>query len=58
MGITEQISDALAGHKEQIEEGIEKIGDFIDSTTGGKFAAKVDQVQDFLKDKLDGEPQA
>jgi len=54
MGIAEQLSGALSGHGDEIKEGIEKVGDFIDSTTGGKFADKVDQVQNFLEDKLSG----
>ena len=52
MGIADSLSNALSGHEDEIKEGIDKVGDFIDSKTEGKFADKVDQVQDFLKDKL------
>ncbi|MDR2931286.1 MAG: antitoxin [Propionibacteriaceae bacterium] len=55
MGIADQLSGALSGHEDKIKEGIDKVGDFIDSKTGGQFADKVDQVQDFLKDKIPGD---
>ncbi|MDR2895071.1 MAG: antitoxin [Propionibacteriaceae bacterium] len=57
MGIADQISGALSGHADEIKDGIDKVGDFIDSKTGGKFADKVDQVQDLLKDKISGDDQ-
>jgi 4-alpha-glucanotransferase len=52
MGIADTISEALSDHQDDIEEGIDKVGNFIDSTTGGKFADQVDRVQKILKDKL------
>ncbi len=55
MGIADQLSGALSDHEDEIKEGIDKVGDFIDSKTGSKFADKIDQVQDFLKDKLPGD---
>ena len=57
MGLADQLSDALAGHADEIKAGIEKAGDFVDDKTGGKFASQVDQVQEKLAeavDKLDG----
>ncbi len=54
MGIADALSGALSEHEEGIESGIDKVGDFIDSVTGGRFADQVDQVQDFLKDKIPG----
>jgi ABC-type transporter Mla subunit MlaD len=55
MGIADQLSGALSDHADEIEEGIDKVADFIDDKTGDKFADKIDQVQDFLKDKLPGD---
>ncbi len=53
MGVFDSISDAAKDHEAKIEEGIEKIGDFIDEKTGGKFADQVDKVQDLANEGLD-----
>ena len=53
MDIVEQIKNAAAGHEDEIEKGIDSVGDAVDHATGGKFAALVDQAQDFLKDQVD-----
>ncbi|MDR0283375.1 MAG: antitoxin [Propionibacteriaceae bacterium] len=55
MGIADKLSEALSDHADSLKEGIEKVGDFIDSKTDGKFADKVDKVQDFLTEKLPDE---
>ena len=55
MGIFDKIKD-LAGQdkvSEGIENAIDKAGDLIDSATSGKFAEKIDQVQDMAKEKID-----
>jgi MT0933-like antitoxin protein len=47
------------GNEQAIKDGIEKAGDFVDSKTGGKYADKVDSVQQGaagLVDKVDGKP--
>jgi len=38
--------DLVQGNEQAIKDGIEKVGDFIDEKTGGKFAGQVDAVQD------------
>ncbi|MBK7821390.1 MAG: antitoxin [Tessaracoccus sp.] len=53
MGVFDSISDAAKEHEAEIEEGIEKVGDFIDEKTGGKFADQVDKVQDLANEGLD-----
>ena len=53
MGVFDSISDAAKDHEAKIEEGIEKIGYFIDEKTGGKFADQVDNVQDLANEGLD-----
>lgn len=53
MGIVEQIKDAAAGHEDEIDKGIDAVGDAVDRATGGEYAAQVDQAQDFLKDQVD-----
>ncbi|MEH0109992.1 antitoxin [Tersicoccus sp. MR15.9] len=38
-------ADAVRGHEDQVKQGIEKAGDFIDQKTGGKYADRIDSVQ-------------
>lgn len=52
MGIFDNIKDQFGANKDKINEGIEKAGDFIDEKTGGKFADKVDQVQDAAEQQV------
>ena len=54
MGVFDSISDAAKDHEAKIEEGIEKIGDFIDEKTGGSHGDKIDLGVDKAKDALDG----
>lgn len=64
MDFVDKIKEASAGHQDQIEGAIEHGGDFIDSKTGGQYAAPVDQAQSFLKGQVSqtsggqGQPQA
>ena len=55
MGIFDKIKDLAGKDKvaENLDAAIEEVGDLVDTVTGGKFADKVDQVQDLAKDKLD-----
>ncbi|MFO7299334.1 MAG: antitoxin [Actinomycetes bacterium] len=49
---------AAADNKEALEQGVEKVGDFIDDKTGGRFAEHVDKGEEAAKDfieKLDDE---
>ncbi|WP_211878625.1 antitoxin [Pseudarthrobacter albicanus] len=49
----------IGGNEQAIKDGIGKAGDFIDSKTGGKYADRIDSVQqgasDFV-DKANGGP--
>ncbi|MGV8850556.1 MAG: antitoxin [Propionibacteriaceae bacterium] len=61
MGLLDNISAAIGGHEDQVNDGIDKIGDLVDDKTGGQYAGQVDQAQDFLKSKVanvNAEPQA
>ncbi|MDR1711841.1 MAG: antitoxin [Propionibacteriaceae bacterium] len=53
MDIVGQVKGVVEAHEDDINKGIDAVGDLVDKVTGGKIADKVDQVQDFLKDKLD-----
>lgn len=44
----------IKGHEDQVKEGIEKAGDFVDSKTGDKFKDQVDGVQKAASDFVDG----
>ncbi|PKQ32551.1 MAG: antitoxin [Actinobacteria bacterium HGW-Actinobacteria-2] len=57
MDIVEQIKDAVEGHETEVKQGIDAVGDFIDSQTGGQYTAQVDQAQDFLKGQVGGDSQ-
>lgn len=53
--------DLITGNEEAIQDGIEKVGDFVDEQTGGKFAEQVDLVQGAASDfvaKMDGDTDA
>ena len=53
--------DLIAGNEEAIKEGIEKVGDFVDEQTGGKFAEQVDMVKGAASDhvaRIDGDTDA
>ncbi|QLQ15596.1 MAG: antitoxin [Micropruina sp.] len=52
MGFVDKIKDAAAAHADQVNEGIDKAGDFVDDKTGGQYAGQVDQAQEFLKDQI------
>lgn len=55
MGIFDDIKNAADTNEEKVEAVIDQAGDFIDQKTDGKYADKVDQAQDFLKDQI-GQP--
>jgi hypothetical protein len=42
--------DLIGGNEEAIKDGIEKVGDFVDDKSGGKFAEQVDAVQNAASD--------
>ncbi|WP_113717583.1 antitoxin [Arthrobacter dokdonensis] len=43
----------LQGHADQVKDGIQKAGDFIDSKTGEKFKDQIDGVQQAASDFVD-----
>ncbi|MHA6511586.1 antitoxin [Tessaracoccus sp. Z1128] len=53
MGLFDNIGDLAKQHEDTIEAGIDQSGDILDEKTGGKYAAHVDQAQDFANDRLD-----
>ncbi|WP_328997681.1 antitoxin [Kribbella sp. NBC_00709] len=57
MGIFDNMKDKAADlvneHGDQVGEGLDKAGDFVDEKTGGKYGDKIDQGTDMAKDQLD-----
>lgn len=51
----DRIKDAVSGHEESIDQGIDKVGDTINAKTGDKYADQVDKASEFLKDKTGNE---
>ncbi len=45
----ERLRGYAAGHSGDLHGAIDRVGDFIDQQTGGRFAEKVDQAQDFAR---------
>ena len=48
-GIVDKGKDLAAENSDKIDDVVDKAGDFIDSKTGGKYADKVDKVQEAAK---------
>jgi hypothetical protein len=55
MGLMDKIKGMFGQHSQQVEGGIEKVGDVVDDKTGGKYAEQGDKAQDVAKDQLSGE---
>ncbi|WP_078282644.1 antitoxin [Mycobacteroides franklinii] len=56
-GLIDKLKSLLAGNKDKVNQAVDKVGDAIDTKTGGKYSAVVDKVQDAAKgaiDKVDG----
>lgn len=51
-GLAQKAGEFASQNSDKISGGIDKAGDFIDSKTGGKYADKVDGVQDGAKNFL------
>lgn len=58
MGIFDNAKDKATEYAQQngdqVDQGVEKAGDFADERTDGKYADQVDKGQDFANEKLDG----
>ena len=48
-GLVDKGKQAAAENSDKIEDAVEKAGDFVDDKTGGKYADKVEKVQDAVK---------
>ena len=48
-GMVDKGKDLAAENSDKIDDVVDKAGDFIDSKTDGKYADKVDKVQEAAK---------
>jgi hypothetical protein len=51
MGLLDDAKKFIDEHDDQVDQAIEKAGDLVDDKTDGKFADKVDKVQDIAEQK-------
>lgn len=55
-GIVDKGKELAADNSDKIEDVVDKAGDFIDNKTDGKYADKVDKVQDAAKKAIPDKP--
>ncbi|HEY3561745.1 MAG TPA: antitoxin [Kribbella sp.] len=53
----DKAEDLASEHPDQVNEGLDKVGDFANEKTGGKFEDQIDKGQDFARDRLEGDDQ-
>ncbi|MEU3332127.1 antitoxin [Glutamicibacter creatinolyticus] len=51
-GLAHKAGQFAAENSEKVANGIDKAGNFVDEKTGGKYADKVDSVQDGARNLL------
>jgi hypothetical protein len=51
MGFLDDAKKFIDEHDDQVDQAIEKAGDVVDQKTDGKFADKIDKVQDMAEEK-------
>ncbi|MCQ9164049.1 MULTISPECIES: antitoxin [unclassified Arthrobacter] len=49
--------ELIGSHGDQVKDGIEKAGDFVDEKTDGRFQDQVDGLQQAGSDYVDGQAQ-
>jgi nucleosome binding factor SPN SPT16 subunit len=52
MSLLDKAKDLLAQNADTVNSAIDKVGDFVDSKTDGKFSDTVNSVQDAAKNAL------
>ncbi|GAA1396481.1 antitoxin [Luteococcus peritonei] len=49
--LIDKAKDAVNANQDKVDAGVDKAGDAFDARTGGKYADKVDQGQDAVKNR-------
>lgn len=52
MSLIDKAKKFINDNPDKVRQGIDKIGDAIDQRTGGKYAGKIDRVQDEAAKRL------
>jgi hypothetical protein len=50
----DKAEDLAKDHPDQVSEGLEKAGDFLNEKTGDKFGDQIEQGENFAKERLGG----
>ena len=53
MGLVDKVKDLLSKNADKVETAIDKAGDVVDQKTQGKYADKVEKVQEAAKKAVD-----
>jgi hypothetical protein len=53
MGIFDKAKDVLGSHPDQVDSGLDKLGDLADERTGGKHGEQIDKGVGEAKERLD-----
>ena len=53
MGLVDKVKDLLSKNADKVETAIDKAGDVLDQKTQGKYADKIDKVQEAAKKAVD-----
>lgn len=51
-GLVDKVKDAVSGNSDKVRTGIDKVGEVVNKTTGGKFKEQIDKGSDMLGDAL------
>lgn len=51
----DKAEDLAKDHPDQVNEGLEKAGDFLNEKTGDKFGDQIEQGENFAKERLGGD---
>lgn len=52
MGFLDKVKKLTKGRERQISQAVDKAGNVVDKRTGGKYAGKIDTVEDKIDDVL------
>lgn len=58
MSFIDKAKEFASKNPDKVRQAVEKVGDEIDKRTGGKFADKIDRVQEEAGKRLGGESDA
>ena len=50
--LAQRAKDFAGQHPDEAEQALDKVGDFTDRETGGKYSAQVDKGEEMLKKRL------